>query len=150
MGHIGFTVVGVAFWAFLAISAVAGIVGDYKKRRLELEPLRTAIERGQQLDAALVEHLMMRERHDSSGSRLEPLHFRIGGIVTVAAGAGVAILAFFIDHVAPTAFYPVLGAGVLAICIAIGLLVCAQVVEHHNRAAAAREARSSADLAIRA
>ena len=150
MGHIGFTVVGVAFWAFLAISAVAGIVGEYKKRRLELEPLRVAIERGQQLDPALVEQLMTRDRHNPAEDRLDPLHFRIGGIITLAAGIGVAILAFFLDHLAPAAFYPVLGAGVLAVCIAIGLLVCAQVVERHNRAAAARGAGPGADLAIRA
>ena len=36
---------GIAFWLFMAVAAVAGIVADYKKRQLELEPLRAAIER---------------------------------------------------------------------------------------------------------
>jgi hypothetical protein len=44
----------------------------------------------------------------------------------------------------------VLGAGALAVCIAIGLLVSAQMVERHNRAAEARGAGSNTDLAIRA
>src|SRR5215813_578333 len=116
MGHIGFTVLGVAFWAFLAISAVAGIVGDYKKRRLELEPLRAAIERGQQLDPALVERLLARGRPDKDAG-LEPVYFRIGGIVTVAAGIGVALLSFFISPLVPAAFYPILGIGVVAVCV---------------------------------
>ena len=135
MQHIGFTILGVAFWAFLAVSAVAGIIADYKKRRLELEPLRAAIERGQQLDPALVERLMMRERHGSDpGSELQPIYFRIGGIVTVAAGVGVALLSFFITGVAPSAFYPVLGAGALVVCVGVSLLICAGVIERHSGA----------------
>jgi hypothetical protein len=135
------TILGVAFWAFLAISAVAGIVADYKKRRLELEPLRAAIERGQQLDPALVERLMMRERSDK-GSELEPVHFRIGGIVTTAAGIGVALLSFFISQVAPPAFYPILGAGIVAVCVGTSLLICARVIERHRDSRAARDARA--------
>lgn len=134
MQHIGFTLLGVAFWAFLAVSAVAGIIADYQKRRLELEPLRAAIERGQQLDPAVVEQLLMRERHGSGpGSELQPIPFRIGGIVTVAAGIGVALLSFFISAVAPSALYPVLGAGVLAVCVGVSLLICAGVIERHSR-----------------
>jgi len=140
MGHIGFTVLGVAFWAFLAISAVAGIVGDYKRRRLELEPLRAAIERGQQLDPALVERLIARQ-HPEKDAALEPVYFRIGGIVTVAAGIGVGLLSFFLNPVIPSAFYPLLGIGVVAVCIGASLLICARVVERHNGSQAARAAR---------
>jgi hypothetical protein len=143
MGHIGLTVVGAAFWAFLAISAVAGIVADYKKRRLELEPLRAAIERGQQLDPALVEHLMLRQQ-TGQGSPLDPIYFRVGGIVTVAAGIGVGILAFFINAIRPVALYPVLGAGVFIVCIGTGLLVCAPIIERHNSSTATRPATREA------
>jgi hypothetical protein len=137
----GYIIIGVAFWAFLAISAVAGIVGDFKKRRLELETLRAAIERGQQLDSSLVERLMPRQ-HSAHDALLDPIHFRVGGIVTVAAGVGVGILAFFINAVWPIAFYPLLGAGVLAICVGVSLLVCAPVIERHNHSIAAREVRA--------
>jgi hypothetical protein len=128
MQHIGLVVVGVAFWTFLAVSAVAGIVADYKKRHLELEPLRAAIERGQQLDPAIVERLMAREQ---SKSEPQPVYFRIGGIVTVAAGVGVGVLSFLVDRFAPKGFYPVLGVAVVAICVGIGLLICARVIDHH-------------------
>jgi hypothetical protein len=123
-----FAIVGVAFWAFLAISAVAGIVADYKKRRLELQPLLAAIERGQQLDPAIVERLMTREQQASDP---QPIYFRIGGIVTVASGIGLGVLAFFVDRFASKGFYPVLGAAVVAVCVGIGLLICAQVIDRH-------------------
>jgi hypothetical protein len=141
MEHIGSALVGVAFFAFLAASAVAGIVSDYKKRRLQLEPLRAAIERGQQLDPAVVERLMEWEPPKAQ-SQLKSIDFRIGGIVTVASGIGVGILAFFLYPVAPRAFYPVVGVGVVAICVGVGLLVCARVIEQHVRSQAAGEARS--------
>jgi hypothetical protein len=123
-----FAIVAVAFWTFLAVSAVAGIIADYKKRRLELEPMRAAIERGQQLDPAIVERLMAREQKRSEP---EPVYFRIGGIVTVSAGVGVGVLSFLVDRFVPQGFYPVLGVAVVAICVGIGLLICARVIDQH-------------------
>jgi hypothetical protein len=117
--------VAIAFWAFVAIAAVAGIVADYKKREAALAPLRLAIERGQQLDPALVERLMTPERH----AGIDPLYLRIGGIITFAAGVGVIILSFILAQVAPPALYPVLGGGVVLVCIAVGLLLAARAVE---------------------
>jgi len=46
MHSVALTAFGIGFWAFLTIAAVAGIVSDYKRRQVELEPLRAAIERG--------------------------------------------------------------------------------------------------------
>jgi hypothetical protein len=135
MQGIGFAAVAVGFWGFLAASAVAGIVADYKKRRLEIEPLLAAIERGQQLDPAIVERLMARERKESEP---EPVYFHIGGIVTVAAGIGVGMLSFLVDRFAPQGFYPVLGAAVVATCVGIGLLICARVIERHLQNSRAR------------
>jgi hypothetical protein len=120
--------VAIAFWAFVAVAAVAGIVADYKKREAALAPLRLAIERGQQLDPALVERLMSPERD----AGIDPLYLRIGGIITFAAGVGVVILSFILAQVAPVALYPVLGGGVVLVCIAVGLLVAARAVESHR------------------
>jgi hypothetical protein len=124
--------VAIAFWAFVAIAAVAGIVADYKKRQAALAPLHAAIERGQQLDPALVERLMTSEHED-----INPLYLRVGGIITLAAGLGVAFLSYFLAQVAPVALYPVLGGGIVVICIGLGLLVSARAVESHQRAQAA-------------
>ena len=139
MNHIGFTVLGVAFWAFLAVSAVAGIIADYKKRRLELEPLRAAVERGQQLDPAIVERLMRGTRPEQV-SELDAVSMRIGGIITVASGIGIALLSFFIKAVAPIAFYPVLGAGVVAVCVGVGLMLSARAMERYRGSRAPGEA----------
>ena len=130
MQHFGPFAVAIAFWVFLAVAAVAGIVADYKKRQIALEPLRAAIERGQQIDPALVERLMA---PDPRGDALNPLHLRVGGIITLAAGVGVAILSYFIAQVAAIAFYPVLGGGVVVLCVGVGLIIAARAVETDAR-----------------
>jgi len=129
MLHFGPFALGLAFLVFLAISAVAGIVADYKKRALTLEPLRAAIERGQQLDPAVVERLMAPESRDE---RLNALYLNVGGIVTIAAGIGVSLLSFFLAQVVPVALYPVLGGGIVAVCVGAGLVVAARVAERHG------------------
>jgi hypothetical protein len=128
MQHFGPFAVGIACFVFLAVAAVAGIVADYKKRALALEPLRAAIERGQPLDPAVVERLMAPERDEP----LNALYLKVGGIVTIAAGIGVALLSFFLAQVAPIALYPVLGGGIVAVCLGLGLVVAARVAERHG------------------
>lgn len=121
--NLGPYAIGVAFWIFVAVAAVAGIVGDYKKRKLALEPLKAAIERGQQLDPAIIEKLMA---GDQRKEELRPEYLQIGGTITIAAGVGLALFSFFITRLVVQAFYPVLGAGVVAICVGVGLLIAAK------------------------
>lgn len=128
----GTVIVGVAFWAFLAIAAVGGMISDYKRRRLELEPLRAAIERGQPIDPALLEQLM--SRRGDEGKPLEPLYLHIGGILTIAAGVGIALASLFIRALLPQFFLPLIGAGLLAVCVGVGLLIAARAVAQHRRA----------------
>jgi hypothetical protein len=128
MQHFGPFSVAIAFWIFVTVAAVAGIVSDYKKRQLTLEPLRLAIERGQQLDPALIDRLMAPERD----AGINPLYLRVGGIVTLAAGVGVVILAFLLNQVYPVSFYPVLGGAVVTVCVGAGLLLAARAVEQQR------------------
>jgi hypothetical protein len=127
MENFGPFAVAIAFWVCVGVCAVAGIVGEYKKRQYALEPIRTAVERGQHIDPAVVERLMAPEAREP----LNPLWLKIGGIITCAAGVGVVLLAFFIAQIAPAAFYPVTGGGVVALCIGAGLLIAAQVAAKH-------------------
>jgi hypothetical protein len=127
MEHIGPFAVAIAFWVCVGACAVAGIVGDYKKRQYALEPVRAAVERGQPIDPAVVDRLMAPEPREP----LNPLWLRIGGIITCASAVGVALLAFFLAQVAPLAFYPVLGGGVLGLCVGAGLLLAARVAANH-------------------
>ena len=119
--------VAIAFWVCVGVCAVAGIVADYKKRQYALEPIRTAVERGQPIDPAVVERLMAPEMREP----LNPLLLKIGGIITCATGVGVVLLAFFIAQLAPVAFYPVVGGGVVALCIGAGLLLAGRVAADH-------------------
>ena len=130
MQQFGPFAVGIAMFAFLAVAAVAGIIADYKKRQILLGPLRAAIERGQPLDPAVVERLVAPER---GGDSLNPLHLKVGGVITISAGVGVAVLAFFLAQVAPSSFYPVLGGGIVAICVGAGLVIAAGMAERHER-----------------
>jgi Na+/H+ antiporter NhaC len=130
--HLGPFDVAIAVLVFITVSAVAGIVADYKKRRLAVEALRAAIERGQPLDTALVERLIAPEQRKES---FNPLWLTIGGIVTVAASIGVALFSVLLARIAEQALYPLLGIGAAALCVGAGLLVAARVVRAHQERA---------------
>src|ERR1700691_4922198 len=129
MQSLALTAFGIGFWVFLTIAAVAGIVADYKRRQIELEPLRAAIGRGAQLDPAVIEKFSTRQPREAP---LDPMLLKIGGIITMAAGTGLAIAAWFISRLAPIAFLPLLGTGILAACVAIGVLVAARALRRHQ------------------
>jgi hypothetical protein len=121
----GAYLVGVAFWVFVGAVAVAQIMADHQKRRMNVDLLRTIIEKGQAIDPALVAKLMS---PDAVEERTDPQDVRLGGIITTAAGVGVALLSYFIAQIAPIAFYPILGGGVVTICIGVGLLIGAKAM----------------------
>jgi Domain of unknown function (DUF6249) len=120
MQNIGPYLMGAAFWIFIGAVCVAGIVTDYKRRRGGIEVLRLAIEKGKQLDPALVEKLTTYERDSNP---VDPMDLKLGGIITIAAGVGICLLSFFVSRIAPVALYPILGGGVVAICVGVGLLI---------------------------
>jgi hypothetical protein len=125
MSSIGPYLAGSAFWIFIATVAIVAIITDYKRRRAHVDVLRAAIEKGQQLDPALIEKLMSGEQRDEKN---DPMDVKLGGIVTLAAGVGICLLSFFIGRIAAVAFYPILGGGVLVICIGAGLLFGAKAL----------------------
>jgi hypothetical protein len=86
MQYIGPYLVGAVFWIFIGAVAIAGMITDYKRRRGGIEVLRLAIEKGQQLDPALVEKLTSNEHR---GEQVDPMEIKLGGIITIAAGVGI-------------------------------------------------------------
>lgn len=118
-------IVAIVFWLFVAAAVMTGIIVDYKKRQASLAPLRAAIERGQQLDPALIERLIAPE----GASEINPLYLLIAGYIVISVGVGVGILAYFLAPVAPGALYPVLGGGIAAVCVGVGLILAARAVE---------------------
>jgi hypothetical protein len=129
MGEIGGALAIIAFWIFLAIVSVAGIRYDYLKKHLAVETLRQAIQSGHSVDPALLERLLSHQKHTEGQEQvLDPRLLKIGGIITIASGVGLAALAAFVARVLPGALYPIMGAGALAICVGIGLLISARVM----------------------
>lgn len=126
-------IVAVAFWIFLTVSAVAGMKYEFRKRQVAMESLRAAIERGQTLEPEVVAKLLARHDESETG-RPEDLapYLNIGGIITAAAGIGVIIAGLFIGAQFPVAKLPMLGAGVLVVCIGAGLLFAARAVGRHR------------------
>jgi len=127
------TIVAVAFWIFLTVSAVAGMRYEFRKRQLAMESLRAAIERGQPLEPEVVAKLLSR-RNEPETDRPEDLapYLKIGGIITAAAGIGVVIAGLFIGAQFPVAKLPMLGAGVLVVCVGAGLLLAAGAVGRYR------------------
>ena len=127
MGNFSFGayLVGVAFWLFIGMVAVAGIIADYQKRRLNVDLLRTLVEKGQALDPAVVTRLIS---PDSTDGSVDPLYLKVGGIIVTAAGVGVFAMSFFIARIAPVALYPIMAGGIVTICVGIGLLIGAKVL----------------------
>jgi len=123
--------VPVAFLLFLTICAVAGIVTDYLKRKASLDALRAAIERGQQLDPALVERLMTPEQ--PSGSGIAPIGLMVAGIIVTAVGVGVFIMSFLLSREDPSALYPIMGGGIVCLCIGTGLFIASRAVERYRQ-----------------
>lgn len=123
--HFGITLVAIAFWISVCVIAVSGMAHDYRRRQLALEPLRAAIEHGQQLDPEIVARLLGQEERQE---HLDPQLLQVGGIITCASAVGVALLSLFIARVFPPYHWIALGAGVLALCVGVGLLIASKVI----------------------
>ncbi len=117
----------VAFWTFVTASVIVAAVADSRKRKIEVEALRIAIEHGEKLDASVLDRLLssFKPPQPKDPERI-PVYVQLSGIVTTAAGVGIAFLSLFIARIVPIALYPIMGAGVLTLCIGIGLLLGAK------------------------
>jgi len=122
---VGIAAVAIAFWVFIAIVSVAGMIYDYRKRQLAFEPLRIAIEHGQQLSPEIIAKLLGREE---GHEKLDPDLLKVGGIITCASGIGVALLSIFISLGYPPFHWIALGIGIVAVCVGVGLLIAAKSI----------------------
>jgi hypothetical protein len=108
------------FWSFVTIVSVAAIFKEFAHKREVQRTLRTAIEKGQSLDPAVVALLT-----SAGGGVVRSELFAVWGIIVSAVGGGLLILGFFIGKLAPPAFYPIEGAGCLVLAIGLGLIAAA-------------------------
>lgn len=123
----GLTLIGVSFWIFVAIVVLASFWYAFARNREMQKTIRLAIEKGMQLDPALVDRLVTRK----SG---KPEDYYIGGFVCIAVGIGLPILGFFVERNEPEAFFPLLGVGILVGLIGISLVICGMLVSRREKA----------------
>ncbi len=118
-------IVPVAFWMFVAVAVVAGVWKDYASRRETERTIRVAIEKGQQLDPALVEKML----HPKKGGDRTGL--LVGGLVTLAAGLGLPIMGYFISLAAGESevLYIMIGAGILVAMVGAALIIAWRFVK---------------------
>jgi hypothetical protein len=82
-----------------------------------------AIEKGQTLDPATIDHL----RSGAGSAKHTTRSLLVGGIVILSVAFGLPVLGWILSRQVPEVFYPLLGAGALVACIGVGLLVAATV-----------------------
>ena len=121
------TLIGVAFWIFVALVVGASIWYAFARHRETQKTIRLAIEKGMKLDPALIDKLVTRK----SG---KPEDYYIGGFVCFAVGIGLPILGYFIGRTEPVAFFPLAGSGILVGLIGISLIVAGILVGRRERA----------------
>ncbi len=74
------------------------------------------------------------DHHDESADRpairrpRNPERYRIGGVISLACGIGVVIVGYFIERIAPVAFFPLAGGGILVGLTGISLIICGVLI----------------------
>lgn len=136
------SVVGVAFWTFVAIAAIGSFWREFAIRREREKTVRAMLEQERQIDPTIIRAML---RHQS---RISPEGLLIGGAVTLAGGAGLPLMGYFIGLAdlpgdLPSPFYPLLGVGSLAASIGVALLLVGQIMR--KRAAAAEAEHGPAE-----
>jgi hypothetical protein len=115
----------------LAIAGVliALITSSQKKNQARLEFLRSAMERGVELNPELIDKVMHPSKSAAARQAFPRGHgARVAGILVIAFGVGYAILACLIAIGSPDARLPMLGVACLFACIGVGLLVVSRVL----------------------
>ncbi len=118
--------IGIAFWIFVAVVVVAALWYAKSRNREKQKTIRLAIEKGVPLDAALLDSL-------DKDKPARPEDYYIAGFITVGGGVGLIIFSFFIGMIAEEAFYPLMGAGFLAILVGLSLLLAASLISRRNK-----------------
>jgi Domain of unknown function (DUF6249) len=108
-----FAFVGVAFWVFMAAVVISEDIGKTKRRAADLDLIRFAIEKGQPLDPAIVQQILAKPTAT----------LFVGGVITIAAGIGLLVFAIFLSRITLHGGWVIAGAGGIAICVGIGLIV---------------------------
>jgi hypothetical protein len=115
----------VVFWIFVAVVVWAALWYAKSRNREKQKTIRLAIEKGVDLNPALIESL-------DKDRPAKPEDYYIGGFICTAAGIGLIPLGYFLKQIAVEAFYPLVGAGILVILVGLSMLLVAQLIRRRN------------------
>ncbi len=121
MDGLGAGLVSLAFWGFIASTVVGGIWYAIRENDAKQETLRRMIESGN-VDEDLIDKIL-------GGDTETHRDLKIAGVITISVCPGLALLAWFVSQVQPTALMPILGASALVGCVGVGLLVASKAAE---------------------
>jgi hypothetical protein len=117
MSHLDWNDVAIIFWIFVIIVTVTPMILSFLKRRETERTIRLAIEKGQTLEPEVLARLL---KPQAAPEETSPHSVRFGGIVTLAAAAGLLVFGLFTGG---RFFHGIAG---LVACVGIGLIIGAR------------------------
>lgn len=120
MGPFSNSVGAAAFWLFIAVVSVSGIIKSILQHRETQKTIRQAIEHGQPFD----ESLLAAEKpwETGQGAKAEtPANMILGGLIVIASGFGLGVLGFFIGLEDGQPVYPLYGIGLMAVLVGVAI-----------------------------
>ena len=108
-----------AFWIFIAIVALGGIVKSALQHHETQKTIRQSIAAGKPIEPALLESAML-DRVTGGGDR-NPGSLMLGGLIVIAVGLGLAIMGYFIGLDDGEPVYPLYGVAILVSLIGVAI-----------------------------
>ena len=112
----------------IAAAYIAVLFFRDKKYQTNISLIRSAIERGQPLDAEVVNKLIQPQQVPTNNPYRSVLVLRVAAILMLATGIGFPILGYFLSSIDSEAFPALQGVGGLLVCLSIGLFVASKLV----------------------
>ncbi|MEP7311940.1 MAG: hypothetical protein ABI859_05120 [Pseudomonadota bacterium] len=130
----GIPLVAMTFWLVIFGISALGIWSGISRERERQQTIRSAIERGQQLDPAVLEKVMARPawQEKADGGKEPWVQLMVGAIITLSVGPGLMFMGFLLGKAAPLAYWPLMGAGALVGTLGSGMVVAALVWRRYS------------------
>ena len=121
--------VGIVFWVAITAIVFIDVWGKRAAERERQQTLRLAIERGQQVDPAMIEKIMAGQQRPKSSQ----YGLLIGGVVVSFAGVGMMLMGLILGGGDPQALKGLIGSGVLVGMVGVGLFVAHRLTRQAQR-----------------
>jgi hypothetical protein len=124
MSPIATAVAASAFWIFIAVIVVAGVMAGALRHRETQRTIREAIERGQTLDPEVLERLIRSDKPPPPSRGV----VAAGGIILLALGGGMAMIGVFGAQTNPAMLSQGLGVASLLGLLGLALILISMMM----------------------